>query len=100
MKIEIELIIMENVFLDISKEGLEALKAFPEDKPIQMLNLLKFKTLVPETGHSGKEQYAIYMKKAEKYMAQVDANIIFLGHVKHNIIGPTDGLEWDKIFIV
>jgi len=91
---------MKNNFIDISTEGLAALKAFPEEKPIQMVNFLKFKKRVPETGHSGEKQYTIYMKAASKHMAEVDANIVFFGTVKYTIIGPNDELEWDKILIV
>jgi len=91
---------MKNQFIDIEAEGLAVLKAFPEGTPIQMVNFLKFKNLVPETGNSGEEQYTIYMKAAAKYMTEIDANIVFFGTVKHMIIGPNDELEWDKILIV
>ena len=91
---------MKNHFIDINKEGLEALKAFPEEKAFQMVNFLKFKKNVPETGNTGENQFSIYLKAAAKYMAKVDANVVFLGVVKHMIIGPTGELEWDKILIV
>lgn len=91
---------MKPQFININTAGLAALKAFPEGKPIQMVNFLKFKKQVPETSYTGEQQYQIYMKAAAKYMAKIEATVVFYGKVKHTIIGPNDELEWDKILIV
>lgn len=48
--------------LDLTKDQFKAFMAMPIDTPLQMLNLLKFKEKVEETGVSGRAQYKVYMK--------------------------------------
>ena len=65
----------------------------------QMLNLLKFKEHVSETGLSGKEQYQEYMKAAAPFIQSSGAKLSYLGNTLHSIIGPAEN-EWDKVLLV
>lgn len=87
-------------YLDLTKEQLNKFLEIPNDLPLLMLNLLKFKSHVEETGLTGKEQYKVYMKAAFPFFEKSNAKIVFNGNPKFTLIGPTDQLEWDKVLIV
>jgi len=84
---------------DITKEQFQAFAQLPIDKPLQMLNLMKFKEHIPETNRTGEEQYRAYMKAAFPFFTKSNAKIAFYGKPIANLIGPND-LEWDKILII
>ncbi len=86
-------------YLNTTREQFKAFAQLPIDTPLQMLNLLKFKATVTETGRSGKEQYKTYMKAASPFFQQSKGKIIFYGNPKFTLIGPAE-LEWDKVLIV
>ena len=91
---------MANKYLDLTKEQLMAFIALPIDKPLQMLNLLKFKKDLTETGLTGIQQYEVYMKAALPFFEKSKAKIVFYGEPQFTLIGPAHELEWDKILIV
>ncbi|MEP2237403.1 MAG: hypothetical protein ABJI22_03510 [Maribacter sp.] len=84
----------------INKEQLRAFAQLPTDKPVVMINLLKFKDSVEETRLTGAESYNIYMKAAMPYFQKVNAEILYLGKPQRTLIGPEDEALWDKILIV
>ena len=74
-----------------------------EDKPIYMINLLKFreKAIYPdkrETNLTGEEAYAIYTKEVEEHLLNVGGKPVFGGNVERLMLGEVEDL-WDKIFI-
>lgn len=87
-------------YLDGTKEQFQAFMALPFDKPLRMLNLLKFKDTVAENGRTGYEQYEVYMKAATPFLQQAKAKIIYSGIPRFTFIGPAGALEWDKVIIV
>lgn len=86
-------------YLNATREQFKALVAMPVDSPLQMLNLLKFKEKVEETGLTGAEQYKQYMKAAHPYLQKANAKVLYTGNAKAMLIGP-ESLEWDKVLIV
>ena len=72
----------------------------PTDKPLQMLNLLKFKKQVEGTNLTGEQQYDKYMKAALPFIKDSNAKILYYGKANLALIGPQGELEWDKIIIV
>lgn len=88
-----------NTYLDITSEQAKAFGALSVDTPLQMLNLLKFKDQVAETGLSGEEQYKAYMKAATPFLQKANGVVLYLGKPKLTLIGP-QSLEWDKVLIV
>ena len=87
-------------YLDLTPEQFKAFVALPNEGPYQMLNLLKFKDHVESSGLSGKEQYGKYMKAVAPFFEKANAKMIYSGKPNFSLIGPSDGEEWDKIFIV
>ena len=84
----------------INQEQLKAFSQLPADKPVVMINLLKFKDTVAETGLSGAESYKGYMKAAMPYFQKANAEILYLGKPQRTLIGPEDEALWDKILLV
>ena len=84
----------------------EQLKGFndqEEDKPIFMVNLLKFKEKAQypdkrETDLSGEEDYAIYVEEVVDHLAKVVGKPIIGGHVDRLMLGEVEDL-WDKVAI-
>ncbi len=86
-------------YQDLTKEKYIEFMKFPVDVPLQMLNLLKFKDQVEETGRTGEAQYKHYMKEATPFFQSANASIVFYGKPQFTLIGPSE-LEWDRVLIV
>lgn len=74
-----------------------------EDKPIFMVNLLKFKKLAQypdkrETNLTGQEAYAIYGKEVVEHLSKVGGKPIFGGNVERLMLGEVEDL-WDQVAI-
>jgi len=91
---------MEDAHLEINPEQFKAFVQLPMDTPVVMLNLLRFKDAVPETGLSGAESYKEYMKAATPFFAKAGAEVLYMGKPKTMLIGPEDENLWDKILLV
>jgi len=87
-------------YLEINREQFKTFVQLPMDTPVVMLNLLKFKDEVPETGLSGAESYKEYMKQATPFFAKAGAEILFMGKPQTMLIGPEDEALWDKVLLV
>ena len=90
----------EKSHLEINTEQLKAFAQLPMDKPVVMLNLLKFKETVIETGLTGAESYKIYMKAAMPFFQKANAEILYMGKPQRILIGPADEDLWDKILLI
>ncbi len=82
------------------QSGIKQLQEFPDGQPVFMLNYLNYKETVVETGKTGKETYADYLKAAVPFFNTLDADIIFKGSPLATIIGPSDESLWDEVLIV
>ena len=71
-------------------EQVQRFLALP-DRPIVMVNLLKFKD------GSGAEDYGKYGQAMQKILADIGAEIIFTGQCQTTLIG---GAEWDVVALV
>jgi uncharacterized protein (DUF1330 family) len=90
----------KGAFLEINEEQFKAFVKLPKDTSVVMLNLLKFKELVTETGLSGADSYKEYMKKATPFFINAEAEILFMGKENTMLIGPEDEGLWDKILLI
>lgn len=92
---------MENrSFIEVNKKQLQALGELPEDQELLMLNLLRYKDRVEETGLTGESTYKQYMRAASPFFEKVDAEIVFFGRPQFMLIGPEDKELWDDILLV
>ncbi len=93
-------------YVDPSRENWEAFKALPRDRPIHMLNLIKFRELAeyPEDhpnhgrGLTGREAYAIYGKGFQRLVADDGAAMVWSGPLECVVTGPPG--EWDEAFVM
>ena len=84
----------------------DQIKGFSEqggDKPIYMVNLLKFKEKASypdkrETNLTGEEAYAIYAEEVAGHLAKVGGKPVFGGEVERLMLGEVEDL-WDKVSI-
>ena len=74
-----------------------------EDKPIYMVNLLKFKEKANypdkrETDLTGEEAYAIYAEEVAGHLEKVGGKPLFGGEVERLMLGEVEDL-WDAVAI-
>jgi uncharacterized protein (DUF1330 family) len=92
--------------IDPSRPQFEAFKALPRDTPIQMLNLIRLKTLAeyPDDhpnhgkGMSGLEAYRAYGRESAEVFARVGGRQVWAGRPEVVVTGPADE-AWDLAFI-
>lgn len=97
---------MTDQHLHPSTEQFEAFKALPRDKPIDMLNLVRFKDKADyPKGHelagkdmSGKAAYAVYSQTSGVVFNKVGGKIIWGGEYETMVIGP-DGEKYHSVFV-
>jgi uncharacterized protein (DUF1330 family) len=97
---------LDGVYLDPSRVNFEAFKALPRDEPIDMLNMLLFRShaVYPDyhvnsgKGWTGQEAYKEYGRTSGPIFQRVGGSIIWSGRFQTMVIGP-DGKQWDRVFI-
>ncbi|TLP70675.1 hypothetical protein [Maribacter sp. ACAM166] len=68
--------------------------------PVVMLNMVKYKALVPETGIKGKESSSEYMRQSTPFIVKANTEIVYYGSLKHLLIGSEEYTLWDDVLIV
>ena len=64
--------------LEINREELQKFMQHPDNQPVVMINLLKFKNET-EDGVEGSELYKCYKRKAAELLKQVGGKLLWLG---------------------
>ena len=88
-------------YIDPERDQFEAFKRLPRDKPIMMLNLLRFRDKAAyEDGResTGAAAYAAYGRESGPVFRRVGGKIIWRGRPEVMLIGPKDK-HWDLMFI-
>jgi len=88
-------------YIDPERDQFEVFKRLPRDRPIMMLNMLRFRRKAvyeDEREATGKEAYAEYGKESSPVFRRVGGEIIWRGKPDVTLIGPNDE-HWDLIFI-
>lgn len=82
-------------------EQVSQLTQSPDDGPIVMLNLLRFKAQADgiDEGVSGAEAYARYSVAVEPFLAGVGGRLLSAIRPSQSVIGPPDS-EWDLVLLV
>lgn len=92
--------------VDPSRENWQTFKDLPRDRPIHMLNLIKFRDLAeyPEghpnhgKGLTGREAYEIYKAGFQRVVANDGAAMVWEAPIECVVTGPPD--EWDEAFVM
>lgn len=88
-------------YIDPERDQFDAFKELPRDKPVMMLNFLRFREKAAyEDGReaTGAEAYAMYGREIDRLFRAVGGEIIWRGKPEVMVIGPKDK-HWDMIFI-
>ena len=94
------------VHVDPTREAMALFRDLPGDRPIAMINLLRFRTAAgypsdhAEAGknHTGADAYAAYGRAAAAPFARSGGRQLWLGRPEITLIGPADEI-WDLAFI-
>jgi hypothetical protein len=72
-----------------TSEQIQTLLAGPADRPVVMLNLLRFKAEAdaPNEGLSGEAAFALYMERMVPFIATKGARVLWSGRVDSQVIG-------------
>jgi hypothetical protein len=84
----------------VNLDEFQKFKNANDGEPVIMLNLLRYKDKIEETGETGKEAYSTYLNAASPFFKKVKAEVLFFGTPKHMLIGPADEELWDAVIIV
>lgn len=92
--------------VDPSRENWQAFKDLQRDRPIHMLNLIKFRDHAeyPEghpnhgKGLTGREAYEIYKEGFQRVVANDGAAMVWESPIECVVTGPAD--EWDEAFVM
>ena len=93
-------------YVDPSRENWQRFKDLPRDRPIHMLNLIKFRDLAeyPEghpnhgKGLTGREAYDIYRAGFQRVVANDGAAMVWEAPMECVVTGPEG--EWDEAFVM
>lgn len=93
-------------FVDPTREAMALFRSLPQDGPIAMINLLRFRESAAypsdHTDHAevrtGAQAYAAYGRAAAPPFARSGGRQIWLGRPEQTLIGPADE-AWDLAFI-
>ncbi len=87
--------------VDPERDQFEAFKKLPRDKPIMMLNLLRFRDRAvydDDRKATGAEAYAAYGSESGPVFQRVGGRIVWRGTPETVLIGPKDE-RWDLAFV-
>ncbi len=84
--------------MTLNEDELKSFAQCPDDQPVVMINLLKFKTTT-ESGESGEAVYARYAQNAAPLVAEVGGKLLWQGKAGHYIVGGEED-RWDKVLLV
>ena len=82
-------------------EQMQSLLALPDEGPVVMVNLLRYKpaATAPDEGITGEEAYGRYVELMLEYIQARGARVIWSGRVEHQVIG-TGGEGFHTIALV
>ena len=82
-----------------NKEQFIELVESPDDEPVVMLNLLKFKPTADDGESSGASEYAKYGDSVVQMVEDRGGKVLWMGRVDQTLIGdPSD--RWDSVALV
>ena len=93
-------------YVDFTREAFDLFKSLPRDRPISMLNLLRFRERAEyEAGFAGaldctgEEAYAAYSRAAWPTIKSTGARVVWRGRGEATLVGAPDE-KWDLCLIV
>ena len=91
--------LLNNQIEATKEQFVDFIKNYPDNTPVVMLNILKFKEKSGNGDESGQEAYKRYSKNVAPLLEKVGGKVLWAGNVKNTLIGD-DQDEADMILIV
>lgn len=66
------------------------MEEYPADKPLCMLNIIKFKGEIPGQNMTGEELYQRYMNNFKPFMKSTKGRLLWKGRIRNTLIGDPD----------
>lgn len=88
-------------YIDPERDQFVAFKSLARDRPVMMLNLVRFREKAAyqdDREATGAEAYAAYGRESAPVFARVGGEIIWRGKPELTLIGPQQE-HWDLIFV-
>ena len=79
---------------------LEALNNYPEEGPVTMLNLIKFREQSLDGNGTGLEAYLRYADVAVKLIRDRRGEVVWMGTVEHLALHEGGDVDWDMAQLV
>ena len=86
-------------YIQPSPQQMAEIMKLPKDKPVVMINLLKFKALTEDGQSTGFERYIEYSKAVMPFLKAAGAEIIYMGEAYPTIIGEEEE-HWHHVALV
>jgi uncharacterized protein (DUF1330 family) len=84
-----------------NREQFIALASAPDEGPVVMINLLKFKTgAADDAGSDGAASYNQYADKVRPMVEAQGGKLLWMGRVDQVLIGDADADAWDSAALV
>ena len=88
-----------STFIQPSQEQFALMKELPLDKPVVMINLLKYKARTDDGLSTGQERYIEYSRKVIPFLNESGGEILYMGRSYSTLIGP-EYEHWDHVALV
>lgn len=96
------------MYIQPTPEQIDAFRRDAGDRPVVMLNLLRFRDtadysgspeLAPAEPTSGASAYRCYEERVAPLLSAFGGELVFAGHAAPPLIGPADD-DWDVVLLV
>lgn len=84
----------------MSNFELGALRDFPGQGPVTMLNLVKFRKISSDGNGSGRDAYKRYAESVTPLMEQVGGRVLWAGIIQHPALNEGGDIDWDWSVLV
>lgn len=82
-----------------TREQMQLAAQYPKDRPVTMINLLRFKDQTEAGNESGQAAYDRYSQNVFPLLKQAGAEVVWAGNVQKALIGPEAGMP-HRVLIV
>lgn len=79
---------------------LDAIRDFPDEGPVAMLNLIKFREASLDGHGSGRDAYQRYSDVAGKMVEERGGQVVWVGKIQHAALHEGGDVEWDRALLV
>jgi uncharacterized protein (DUF1330 family) len=83
-----------------NKDQFVELANAPDEGPVVMLNLLKFKAVASNGGSSGASEYGKYSDVVVGMVEAQGGKVLWMGRADQTLIGDRDANDWDAVALV